>query len=276
MSILPITYNWLLTYTERILAHGKHSFSLVNVKHAFPQLSDSAIRSSLKRLASKGKIISWSNGYYLIISPEYAQSGILPATLFVDDYMTHLNRWYYVGLLNAAAYHGASHQQPQDFFLVTRFPVIRPIQKNNFIMNFISTNPISESLIEQRKTESGYIRISNPALTACDLIQYEKRIGGLTRASSVISELSECIQWNSFSVDLIQAVPIAVLQRLGYLLEYICNESTLSDALYSKLRSLDVPLFRVPLKTSKASKGFSSTNRWNIIVNVDIEIEDSV
>ena len=43
--------------------------------------------------------------------------------------MKELDRPYYLALLNAAAYHGASHQQPQEFFVVTGFPVLRPMQK---------------------------------------------------------------------------------------------------------------------------------------------------
>jgi hypothetical protein len=49
--------------------------------------------------------------------------------LVMDGFMTFLNRPYYLTLLNATAFHGASHQQPQEFIVVTDFPVLRPTQK---------------------------------------------------------------------------------------------------------------------------------------------------
>lgn len=52
--------------------------------------------------------------------------GCIPTTWFVDVMMRHFNQPYYVGLLNAAAFHGAAHQQPMVFQVMTTQP-IRPI-----------------------------------------------------------------------------------------------------------------------------------------------------
>ena len=64
----------------------------------------------------------------MIITPEYAQSGMLPATLFIDDLMKSLNRKYYIGLHSAAALYGAAHQQPMEFFVITENPPLRNIK----------------------------------------------------------------------------------------------------------------------------------------------------
>jgi len=109
--------------------------------------------------------------------------------------MKFLQRPYYLGLLNVARYHGAAHQQPQKFFVVTDFPVLRATQNKGMRINYISTNKISVSLIEQKKTEAGYLNISSPALTATDLIQYEKRIEGINRSAQVINNLAK--SWSS-------------------------------------------------------------------------------
>jgi hypothetical protein len=32
--------------------------------------------------------------------------------------------------------------------------------------------------------------------------------------------------------------------------------------------------FRVPLKTAKETKGYSSENRWKVVVNTEIELDE--
>ncbi|WP_324327180.1 type IV toxin-antitoxin system AbiEi family antitoxin, partial [Flavobacterium sp.] len=98
-------------WTNYLLAQGKHAFALHQLRIAFPEQSESANKSALKRLVNKEQIISIHKGYYLIIPPQYRSKGILPPTLFLDAFMKELDRPYYLALLNAAAYHGASHQQ---------------------------------------------------------------------------------------------------------------------------------------------------------------------
>jgi hypothetical protein len=46
---------------------------------------------------------------------EYREAGGPPASWFIDDLMRFLGQPYYVGLLSAAAIHGAAHQQPMVF-----------------------------------------------------------------------------------------------------------------------------------------------------------------
>src|SRR5690606_34577281 len=105
------------------------SFSLEEVRSSFPENSEAAIKLKLNRLSNKGKVISVHKGYYLIITPQYASLGILPPSLFIDDLMKFIEKPYYVGLLNAAAFYGAAHQQPQEYFVLTTFPVLRPTKK---------------------------------------------------------------------------------------------------------------------------------------------------
>jgi len=161
-------------WTEELQSKGKLAFSLRQAHEAFPELSEDAIKLALNRLSKKDKIVSIHKGYYLIIPPQYSSKGILPLALYIDGLMRFLQRPYYVGLLSAAAYHGAAHQQPQEFFVVTSLPALRATERKGIKVNYISKNSINEALIESRKTESGYLKISSPALTATDLVQFEK------------------------------------------------------------------------------------------------------
>jgi len=188
--------------------------------------------------------------------------------------MKELDRPYYLALLNAAAYHGASHQQPQEFFVITNFPVLRPMQKKGLKINYISKKEIPATLLDNRKTEAGYLKISNPALTATDLIQYAKRVGGINRVATILAELAESIQPDAFDNNLLEYVPVTALQRLGYLLDKVFDNQSLANALYHALKKNESPLFRIPLKAAAPVKGFTSDERWKVIVNTEIEIDE--
>jgi predicted transcriptional regulator of viral defense system len=264
----------LLSWIEMLQSKGAFSFSLEKVENELPEYSAIAIKRALSRLSDKGKIISIYKGYYLILPPQYSNKGILPPVLFLDALMNFIQRPYYVALLNAAAYHGASHQQPQEFFVITNFPVLRATQRKGLRINYISIKTIPEALLEKRKTEVGYLLVSNRVLTATDLIQFEKRIGGLNRAATLLNELSEEMDPNDFNTTLLSFVPSTALQRLGYLLEFICFRHELAGALFEAMKTSGLKLFRIPLKASAPMKGFSSENRWKVIVNTDIEIDE--
>lgn len=264
----------LESWVELQLSMGRFGFALDALRQSFMEQSETAIKFALKRLADKGKIISIFKGYYLIIQPQYASKGILPPAIFLDSFMNFLERPYYLALLNAAAYHGASHQQPQEFFVVTNFPVLRNTLKKGLKINYISKREIPEELLEIKKTESGYLKISNPVLTATDLIQFEKRMGGINRVATVLNELAEVIKPEDFNELIIANVPITALQRLGYILDQVIENNVLADALFQALERVGAKLFRIPLKASASKKGFSSDERWKIIVNAEIEIDE--
>ncbi len=261
-------------WISHLQGQGKYSFPLQLLRSEFKEQSDTAIKFALKRLVDKEQIISIHKGYYLIIPPQYRSKGTLPPTLFLEAFMKELNRPYYLAMLNAAAFHGASHQQPQEFFVVTSFPTMRPMQKKGLKVNFISKKEVPVALLDTRKTEAGYMKISNPALTAADLIQYPKRVGGINRVATVLAELSECIKPEDFDESLLQHVPVTVLQRLGYMLDKVCNNTQLADALYRALQKSEATFFRIPLKVSANARGFAFDDHWKVIINTTVEIDE--
>lgn len=261
-------------WVEHQLSLGRYGFALSALRKDYSDHTDTALKFALKRLVDKGKIVSVHKGYYLILHVQYAGRGILPPPLFLDAFMKFLDRPYYVALLNAAAYHGASHQQPQEYFVMTNFPVLRATQKKGIKINYISVEHIPERLVEQRKTEAGYLNVSKPVLTATDLIQFERRIGGLNRAATVLDELAEVIHPSDFDTTLLEYASATVLQRLGYLLEFACHKTELAEALYEAMVKHQINCFRIPLKASGETHGFSSENRWKVIANTEIEIDE--
>lgn len=261
------------SWVEQLQQKGKHAFSLDLLEKELPNYTSIGVKRALSRLSAKGKVVSIHKGYYLIVPPQYASRGILPPAIFLDSYMKYLGRSYYVALLSAAAYHGAAHQQPQEFFVVVNLPPMRPMIKKGLKINYITKKEIPIDFMDIKKTESGYLTLSNPVLTAADLFLFEKRVGGINRIATILAELVEIIKPEDFKVELIKIISITAMQRLGFLLEHVIEEAALADALYESLRQSGEKFYRTPLKFKSPSKGFSSDNRWKVIPNIKIEMD---
>lgn len=267
-------YNRISDWINECQSKGKLSFSLEEVKSTFKDDTDTTIKFGLNRLVRKQKIVSIFKGYYVIVPPQHSSKGILPPALFIDGLMKFLERNYYIALLNAGSLHGAGHQQPQEYFVITEYPVLRPTNKCGIKINYISTKQIPPiSFIEKKKTETGYINVSNPILTAIDLINHEKRIGGLNRATTVINELLENIKQKDFTKELITYANATTLQRFGYILEEILGNQNLADKLFSLCQKADIKFYQIPLKASGEKMKAPINEKWKIIVNTEIEID---
>lgn len=266
--------NYLLTWIENLQAQGKYTFTYEQACSQFKGVSNPAIMKALSRLSSKNKIVSVFKGFYIIITPEYSLKGMVPPLLFIDSLMKYVGRPYYIGLLSAAALHGAAHQRSQELFVINQLPHLRPTTKKGIKINYIGRVTVPENFLEQRKTEAGYVQVSNPELTAIDLLQYEKHIGGLNRAATVINELADVMKPENFTGDFISFVPIVMLQRLGYMLDKVVGKEEMADKLYSEMKKKYTAWQRMPLRTGKSEVGFSSDPKWKIVVNTEIEIDE--
>lgn len=265
--------NYILDKAAELQSRGVYAFSLDEVREFFPQQSPQALALALNRAVRKGRIKSVHKGYYVIISPEYALQGALPPPLFIDGLMNHLRRPYYVGLLNAAAYHGAAHQQPQEFTVITGLPALRMKQSKSIRIHFVARKALPVTGIEQRKTDTGYFNISGPELTAFDLIQFEDRVGGLNRVFQVLSELMDSMDEERLVRVLEQSdIAPAYVQRLGYMLEKVEESNPLAETLRVYLQKREKPLQRVPLKPKGKRTGYPIHSQWKIIENVKIDV----
>lgn len=267
-------YKRLEFWIEECQSKGKLAFSLTELRHAFAGDSVTALKQLLERLSTTRKIVSVFKGYYVIVSPQYSSKGILPTAQFIDGLMKYLERKYYVALLNAAALHGSSHQQPQEYFIVTTYPTLRATSKKGLKINYISTRRLPpESLTEKKKTETGYITISNPLLTIIDLISYEKKIGGLNRASTVINDLVETVKRNDVCEELINYASVSSLQRLGYVLDEVLNKKELAEKIFSVCKRTGIKFYLVPLKASGKKNKDEVNEKWKLMINTEIEID---
>jgi predicted transcriptional regulator of viral defense system len=273
--IFANNYNRLVYWIEEQQSKGKLAFSITELKKAVPNNSEVALKRAMDRLSEKGKIVSIFKGYYVIVSPQYAAKGILPPVYFIDGLMKYVERNYYISLLNAAALHGAGHQQPQEYFIITQYPIMRPTNKRGIKINYISTNQLPpKAFLNKKQTETGFINVSNPILTAIDLINYEKRIGGLNRAVTIINELLENIKTKDITKELVAYSSAATLQRFGFILEEILGKKNLANKLLLLCKKVEKKFYLISLKASGKKVKTPMNEVWKIIINTNIEIDE--
>ena len=265
------SYEYLSRYLDQLRSKGRYTFTGDEVISEF-NLSDEAYQKVIQRLSDKGRVSRLRQNFYLIIPPEYASRQTLPLGYFIDDLMKFLGRDYYVGLLTAAMYHGAAHQQPQTQFVVSEPPSLRPIKNRRQSIVFCLKKEWYPDDVSQQKTDAGYFDISSPTLTAFDLVFYSDRIGGINRAATVLAELSLKLEPNMLKRTATAFSQTTTLQRLGYLLDLVLQESSLADALYSVLENRNY--YPVALNSKAESENQQTPNRWKIIPNMKVEVDE--
>ena len=253
--------------------HGFPTFSFEELKENFAALSEQVIWNELYRLNSQKRIASVYKGFYVIIPPQYAAKGVVPPPYYIDYLMKFLCKPYYVAGLNAAELWGAAHQRPQLFSVMTIPPRSTVSTAKNNLISWIYRREIPEKFLSTRNTEIGVIKFSNPELTAIDLVQYEQHIGGLSRATTILSELVEKTNFVNSSEELLACASLSTIQRLGYILDVILDETKQADTLYTELQKYGKRLNYISL--SRREKEFGKRNkRWRVVENILIEPDE--
>jgi predicted transcriptional regulator of viral defense system len=232
-------------------------------------VSDEAIKKATQRLVAKHRLAVPRRGFFVVVPVEYRDAGAPPPSWFIDDLMRFHDQPYYVGLLSAAALHGAAHQQPQEFQVVTN-DQLRPAVAGRGRIRFFQKRRIESVPIVEMKTETGAMRVSTPEATAFDLLRYIEAAGHLGNIATVLAELAEKISGGHL-VDIAKGegdVPIA--QRLGYLLELV-GAAQLAAPL-AKWVSEHQPRF-VLLRTDRSSDRATKDARWRVLINEKVEAE---
>ena len=260
------TYNYLEEYIDSVRAKGRYAFTFDELKDKL-DVTDKAILQSLYRLKVKNKIDQIRKGFYTILPAEYARYGVIPSSMYLDDMMVSLKKNYYLGLISAAAIHGASHQQTMETFVITEKPALRDIKNKKLKINFLIKNEWNKEDIKKVKTEAGYINVSSPELTALDLLYYVEKLG-MNRVITLLKELVEVIKPSILTKTAKSYSQIAAVQRLGYLLEYELENEKLSQAVYNTIA--DKKGVNIPLMPGKNKSGKTNT-KWRIINNIKIE-----
>lgn len=257
-------------YLDHLQSMGRYSF-LRNEAITNLSLSANAFKKAAYRLMQKGKLRRIRGDFYTIVPLEYQASGILPATWFIDFLMSYLQQPYYCGLLTAAALHGAAHQQPMAFQVVTSNQM-RPIQVSNLKIEFLYKKVIRAHFYQAVKTVTGSMHVATPEMTAFDLVRYMNAAGQVNHVATVLSELVEKLNAEKLAELLKnEDVEVTSAQRLGYLLEVLQLPIDLLP-LENQLKKQKIS--RRLLVTSSEEPIIEYNKRWHILVNEPVEPDE--
>lgn len=232
-------------------------------------LSPEAVKKALQRMVSRRRVVKVKDYFYVIVPLEYLNSGGPPSSWFVDDLMKAMKLPYYVGLLSAAGIHGASHQQPQVFQVLTVRPV-RPLQVGRARLRFFASKNAAEAAVQGVKTPTGTMRVSTPESTVVDLIRFAKAAGHLDNVATVIADLVPVVHPARLLKALRLNGNVSTAQRLGYLLDQI------------RARHLSKPIHHwverqsprtVKLRPGRAVSSAPEDRRWHVLVSEPLEID---
>jgi len=254
------------SYIENTLSRGEVLLSKDRVLKDFA-ISDVALRNRIKRQIDSHKLIYLTRGYYLIIPPEYKNLGFVPPELFINDLMEALSVPYYVSLLSAASFYGATHQASQYFQVMTD-RVLEPISLGRTKINFYVNKHIKDTPKSEISTDRGPLIVSSIEATCFDLLRYPSQSGQLNHIATVIKDLIDHVDIKKLKFTA-SVYPLIYCQRLGYLLELMEFKNE-SESLYYYLKD------QKPNKYSYLVPGSESTSapkneRWHLLINEHIE-----
>lgn len=256
----------LSAWVEELQARGRYTFTR-DQSESQTERSYVAAQTALRRLKEQGRIISPRRGFFVVVPPEYRSTGSPPASWFIDDLMSYLGQPYYVALLSAAAIHGAAHQQPMVFQVMTSIPT-RDVRAGKVAIQFSMSRKVEEMPVIEKQTETGTMRVSTPETTALDLVHYRASGGHLSNVATVLHELAEQIDAHAL-VGVAELVSPPDVQRLGYVLDAL-GERELADPLaeWVKARKRHVVL----LSPGEPRRG-EIDGRWRVRENFELEVD---
>jgi predicted transcriptional regulator of viral defense system len=248
---------------DHFLAQGRYAFTLVEAA-AELGTTPSATRKALARLQRRKKLFSPAKGLYVAVPPEYRNWGVLPGDWFIEEMMRHLGRTYYIALLSAARIHGASHQAPQIFQVMTGTP-LRARDLARVRLRFYTSKHVAEDKTEQLTVPTGYAIVSAKETTVVDLLTHYRAAGGYGNVATIVTEIGEL---NGAELARVASRRgLAAARRTGWFVERFGKADEL-EALRQAAR-LDVGE-PTPLDPAGPKRG-KTDSAWQVRLNTEVE-----
>ena len=248
-----------------LIGEGRYTATTTEIA-ALTGASSDAVRHGLSRLRSQGRVFTPARSFHVMVPPEYRSWGVTPAPWFIDAMMRHLGRDYYVGLLSAAAHHGASHQAVQVFQLLTD----RHVENRDFErvrLRFYRSALISRTPVETVNTPTGTMVVSAPEGTVVDLVERPGESGGLGNVATVVSELGGL---NGATLAKLSSLRTrAFARRLGWMLAQFRDDVDLGPLRHVAMPDRGKPCL---LAAGGSARGAIDRN-WGIRVNAAVEAD---
>jgi predicted transcriptional regulator of viral defense system len=256
----------LAQYVDRLQGSGRYTFTRREAERD-TRVKGASLEAALRRLRANHRIVTPRRGFHVIVPVEYRAAGAPPPPWFVDDLMRFLGQPYYVGLASAAALHGAAHQQPMVFQLITDRPT-RPVRVGRARIAFHMARNVEQIPVTQSPTDTGSIRVSTPVATAFDLVRFASAAGHLDNVATILGELAGQLT----PAALAAAAPlhaVSDVQRLGYLLELVGGGQPEALARWLGTHRVRPVVLARGVKPGRARPD----DRWRVIPNVKVEAD---
>jgi len=260
---------YLADYIFECLSNGKYFFTKDEVLQNLG-LSDEQFRHQSYRLSKKNLIKRLVNDFFMIVPAEYAHLSGLPPHWIIDPLMHYLKQDYYIGLLTAASFYGATQQQPMAFQVIAN-KKRRAIKLARGNIEFHLSKEFALATKERTASPAGYANISSKEQTIIDLVSFYKVSGFLSNVTTVIKELVDECNKKTFKLVTKSKQNNSVLQRLGYILELI-NKEDYAAIIEEELSQRKTQF--VCLRPDFNYKNGVRDNRFKIIINDNIEVEE--
>ncbi|WP_439544010.1 type IV toxin-antitoxin system AbiEi family antitoxin domain-containing protein [Hyphomicrobium sp.] len=267
----------LSTYMSGLLSGGRVVFTGSEATQSLA-VGRGAFLDAAERLQKRKSLLNPRQDFYVVVPPQFASWGAPPPPWYIDALMRHIGEAYYVGLLKAAELHGATHQAVMEFQVITARRLAKIHAGRNLIAFYYRKDMESVAAgVEDRKTDTGIMRVSGAALTALDLLRYPQAAGGLDNVATVLTDLAEKIDGAQLAT-LSAATERPVIQRLGHLLDRL-GHGARAEAMHAAVAArgpfrwteLDPaaardPDFALPVQ--------ERDERWHILVRRAPEIDE--
>lgn len=259
----------LSAYMTRLLSQGRVVFSGQEAQKALG-ISRGAFLDAAEQQQRRKHLIIPRRDFYVIVPPQYLSWEAPPAAWYIDALMQHEKRPYYVGLLKAAELHGATHQAVMEFQVVTdkRLPRIQ-VGRSAIAFYYRKDMDAATGALEQRKTDTGYMKISSPELTALDLLRYPRASGGIDQIATVLRDLGGRLEPQKLAA-LSVTFERTVIQRLGHLLVRLGHQDRVDTLYQHLLKRGPLPWIELePMRAADVDEDSGSPERdeaWHVIV----------
>ncbi len=249
---------------DHFLSIGRSAFTVEEAVAAL-ESSRSVALDALRRLQARSEVFSPAKGLYVAVPPEYRNWGVVPGDWFIDALMKHLRRPYYVALLSAARHHGASHQAPQIFQVMTTTTAIRDRDLKRVRIRFFTSKYVTLDKSIEMTVPTGYVTVSAKETTVVDLIGHYRVAGGYGNVATIVREIGTLSGAELARVASRRGR--AAARRTGWFVSKFGEVDDLEALRQAARLDIGEP---TPLLPTNQRRG-KTDSEWAVRVNVEIE-----
>lgn len=275
--MINVNQSSLSSFLTELLANGRTVFTVEEAEKSLG-INRGAFLDAAERLQKKNLLKKPRRGFYVAVPPQFSSWEGPPPDWYIDEMMKYEGVSYYIALLKAAEFYGATHQAVMEYQVVTekRMPNIH-VGRNLIAFYYRKDIEVVKSGLERHKTDTGLMQVSSPSLTGLDMLRYKQASAGIDNIVTVLSDLGQRMKSKPLA-KLSNHFEMPVVQRLGYLLDSL-NYKSLTKQMHAELSNRGnmqwIELDRSEIIDQDFKKDpISKDQRWRVIIRREPEIDE--